>query len=426
MLRVDEALELVMAEARPLPARRVALAEAWGRVLAEEITSDVDSPPHDKAVVDGYAVAAPLDAPAVLRVVEEITAGQIPTQAVAAGTAARIMTGAPLPSGASAVVMVERTERIGDGQVRIVQSAQPGQNIVRRGQSMRRGDVVLRAGALLRPMEIGLLAEVGCAEVLVRPAPRVAVLATGNELVPAGGLPAAGQIRNSNGPMLVALAQAAGAEPVDLGVARDEPADLKAKIAAGLAADVLALSGGVSAGVLDLVPAMLAEAGVQEVFHKVSLKPGKPLWFGVRQAERCTLVFGLPGNPVSSLVCFELFVRPTLRRLAGRKDLLRPILQATLTGEHLQRSDRDTYWPSRLEERPDGTRLLAPLAWQGSGDLRTLVEANALAIFPAGDRHYAVGDTVAALPLDEPGMASFSGQETSTGGPARATFPRPA
>ena len=328
MLSVDAALDEVLKRAAQHAAVDGSLGEALGLVLAADVASDVDSPPHDKSVVDGYAVIAAevADRPAVLDVLEEVTAGQVPTHPVRPGTAVRIMTGAPLPSGADAVVMVEQTEQIDSpergaaalARVRLAsQRVTPGQNIMRRATSIARGDVVLRAGARIGAAEVGVLAEVGCVRPRVVPRASVAVLSTGNELVDASHKPAAGQIRNSNGPMLLAAVAAAGARAVDLGVARDEAGDLSERIERGLKADVLVICGGVSAGVLDLVPQTLERAGVERVFHKVNIKPGKPLWFGVHGTPPARLVFGLPGNPVSSLVCFELFVRPAIGRLAG-------------------------------------------------------------------------------------------------------------
>jgi molybdopterin molybdotransferase len=405
MLSVEEALALILKEMEIPPPRDVPIGEALGLPLDENITSDIDSPPHDKSIVDGYAiVAASVAGPQTeLAVIEEVTAGQVPTRRVEAGTATKIMTGAPLPDGADAVVMVEKTVAADAGpqpRVRILESPlKPGQNIVRRGTSMRRGDEVLAADMhrRLRPIEIGLMAEVGRSSVQVLQ-PQAAILATGNEIVPAHEIPGPGQIRNSNGPMLGALARVAGAAAVDLGIARDEAADLKSKIEEGLKSDLLILSGGVSAGVLDLVPQALADCGVREIFHKVNVKPGKPLWFGVKDhGDRRTLVFGLPGNPVSTLVCFELFVRPAILKLAGHKECVQQPIQAALTKDHAQRGQRATYWPSRLAESADGTRQVTPLAWQGSGDLRTLADANALAIFPPGDRHYESGSSVAVL-----------------------------
>ena len=458
MLTIDEALELVLARATARPARRVPLAVALGLVLAEEITTDLDSPPWDKSIVDGYAVrlADIATVPARLRIVDEVLAGGVPRRALGPGEATRIMTGAPIPAGCDAVVMVEYTRPVaadsdirattggawGDrqtvdsdelGEVWIDRGAtQAGQNILRRGCSMRAGDIVLSAGRVLRPVELGLAAEAGHAALAVIDRPRVAVLSTGNELVPADVVPAPGQIRNSNGPMLEALVARAGAAPVSLGVARDDRADLLTRVAAGLrAADVLVLSGGVSAGALDLVPAVLAELGVEQVFHKLRLKPGKPLWFGVLPAERAErnrsradgglnigsiddtgnvaieaepvsgdrLVFGLPGNPVSSLVGFELFVRPAIDRLAGRAAAARKRQSGRLTADFVQKGDRPTYHPSLVRDTPTGLAV-EPLRWKGSADLRTAAMANALAHFPAGEHRYAAGDAVELLLLD--------------------------
>ncbi|HUY92720.1 MAG TPA: gephyrin-like molybdotransferase Glp [Pirellulales bacterium] len=408
MLSVDEALARIEEVARPKTATRMPMAECLGLVLAEDVASDVDSPPHDKSIVDGYAVTAAdlAGGEACLTVLEEVVAGKLPTRRVERGTATRIMTGAPLPEGAEAVVMVEQTELETDaggplGQVQIrTTKFSAGQNIMRRAASLRQGDVVLRAGRVLRPIEIGLLAEVGRTEVLAIPRPAVAVLPTGDELVEPRERPGPGQIRNSNGPMLAASIRRAGGVPIELGIGRDERGTLSEQIAAGLQADVLLLSGGVSAGVLDLVPELLVELGVRKVFHKVSLKPGKPLWFGVLdRGQTQTLVFGLPGNPVSSLVCFELFVRPTLARLAGRPFAGLSAVRARLTTEFLPRGERSTYHPALLAYSAAGAAI-EPLAWKGSADLRGLSAANALVYFPAGDRTFHAGDWVDAFPLE--------------------------
>lgn len=401
MLDLDHALSLVLERARPKSPVLASVQDALGCVLAEDVASDIDSPPHDKALMDGYAIVASDLAgadEAEFDVIEEVTAGAVPTRPVASGQAVRIMTGAPLPAGADAVVMIERSELVSGGsseRVRLRDSqVTPDMNLLRQGQSMRRGEVVLPRGRTIRPIEAGLLAEIGRTQALVHPRPTAAVLATGDELVSPEVVPGPGMIRNSNGPMLSALARQAGGAPIDLEVARDQEHALREKVEQGLQHDVLVLSGGVSMGVADLVPKVLRDLGVQEVFHKVRLKPGKPLWFGVApREERTTLVFGLPGNPVSSLVCFELFVRPALARLAGHKAERLPLRGARLTGAFSQRGDRSVFYPARLRE--EGWELTVELLpWQGSADLRTMTDAQALAYFPAGDKHYAPGDMV--------------------------------
>lgn len=403
MLEVGEALAKVLAACGETNSKVVSLYDALGLTLAEDVQSDVDSPPHDKSIVDGVAIVSAAFAAGKreFAIGEEITAGSLPQHTVTEEIASRIMTGAPLPSGADAVVMVEKTEAIGaaPAQVRILEvTVKAGQNIVRRGASMRAGEVVLSRGTVLGGAQIGLLAEVGCMQPKVYRQPVVAVLATGNELVPAESVPAAGQIRNSNGPMLEALVSQAGGRAVGLGIARDEEGDLRAHIDKGLSADVLLLSGGVSAGVLDLVPQVLASLGVQQVFHKVSLKPGKPLWFGICQRDgRQTLVFGLPGNPVSSLVCFELFVRPSLAKLQGGAPQGLLESTGTLVEAHQQRGDRPTYWPVELKEGQGGKLLVRPLRWQGSGDLFTIGKADGLAYFEPVTKTYEVGEQVRVL-----------------------------
>ncbi|MCU0877460.1 MAG: molybdopterin molybdotransferase MoeA, partial [Pirellulaceae bacterium] len=324
----------------------------------------------------------------------------VPTRTIEPGAATRIMTGAPIPAGADSVVMVEQTALAGSS-VRILQSpVKPGQNIMRRAASLARGQTVLEPGKLLRAIEVGLLAEVGIPRVAAIPRPKLLVMATGNELVDHWEVPGPGQIRNSNSLLLAGLATDAGALAATHPIVRDDAASLREHIAIGLQSDVLVLSGGVSAGALDLVPGVLADLGVDHVFHKVNLKPGKPLWFGVKRhpSGRQTLVFGLPGNPVSGLVCFELFVRPAIEKLSGREPRGLSRTTATLTHEHRQRGDRPTYWPAALEPGP-GSHRVTPLPWQGSGDLRTLADANCLAYFPAGDQTFAPGATIEVLLL---------------------------
>ncbi|MGQ0633318.1 MAG: molybdopterin molybdotransferase MoeA [Planctomycetaceae bacterium] len=399
MLSVAEAMAAILSEAQPLEPVTVALAEALGLVLAEDVCADLDSPPFDKALMDGYAVVA-ADLPegrGRLQVVEEILAGKVPGHSVGPGKAARIMTGAPLPPGADAVVPVELTRLLEVENVAIeANSIAPGQNVLNRGASVKMGERVLAAGSLLRPQELGCLAEMGRARCVVRRRPRVAVLATGDELVPVAEVPRPGQIRNSNETMLSAQLRRLGAEVTSLGIARDDANELRERIAAGLRYDMLLLSGGVSAGKLDLVPSVLADLRVRQVFHKVRIKPGQPLWFGVHDDARC-LVFGLPGNPVSSMVCCELFARTAVRKMAGMEPAQPPAVPARLTCEHESRGSRPVYHPAKLEWTDEGAQV-TPVAWIGSADLCATVAANAMVLFPVGDRTYALGSRLEAYP----------------------------
>jgi molybdopterin molybdotransferase len=386
MLEVPAALDVVLRHARPLAA--VVSTPIAGQVLVESVSADRDSPPFTKAAMDGYAVRA-ADCGAAgtaLRIVDEIAAGDTPVMSVSDGECARIFTGAPLPDGADAVVMVEKTETLDHARVRVDDAAvKVGQNVVPRGKEMRAGDVVLPKGTVLSPVAIGLLAAVGRTTVAQVPMPRVGVLATGNELVEPGTQPGPGQIRNSNGPMITALTTRAGAAATHLGIVRDDPRDLSERIRAGLAeSDVLVLAGGVSAGAADLVPGVLAEIGVETHFHKVRLKPGKPLLFGTKDGK---LVFGLPGNPVSAFVCFELFVRPAIRALAGHADPGPHVQSMPLAKSLTTSNDRPTYHPARVT--PD--RRVTPLPWFGSADLRALLPADALLVLPAGSVAYEPG-----------------------------------
>jgi len=404
-LEVDQALSLVLGRAEPLPPIAVQIRDALGLVLAEDVVSRVDSPPFDKALMDGYAVVAAdlAEGTVELQVLAELTAGDAPRHQVVPGTATRIMTGAPLPDGADAVVVLEHTECITTGQRPMVRvshgPASVGSHILRRGTLVRQGETVLRAGRRLSAVDLGLLAETATSEVPVHPRPHVALLATGSELVAAGEIAGPGQIPNSNGPMLCGLIAQAGGHPCDLGIGRDDPAELRRLMTRGLESDALVLSGGVSTGDHDYVPRVLADLGVEQVLHRVRLKPGKPFWFGVAaQGERRTLVFGLPGNPVSCLVCFELFVRPALGRLAGRVDAGLPRRELRLAAEFDHRGDRPTYYPARLRQEA-GEQRVAPLDWQGSADLRTAADADALVLFAAGRRRYEAGELVPVLLL---------------------------
>jgi molybdopterin molybdotransferase len=410
MISVEQALELVLQHTRSISrSSRIDLSAALGCTLAEDIASDIDSPPHDKSVVDGFAIcAADLANQQSLRVIERVVAGEVPQQKLEPGTAIQIMTGAPIPEECAAVVMVEKTsayrvENVNDVTIN-EQGIRAGQNIMRRGTSMQSGEAILAKGTVLRAIELGLLAEVGRDSAWVLLEPSVAILATGDEIVPCDQKPPPGKIRNSNSSLLAGLAAQCHAYPIENDIVPDDPAALLSAIKENLQYDVVLLSGGVSAGVHDLVPAALAEAGVKQIFHHVNLKPGKPLWFGFyergEQDPPC-LVFGLPGNPVSGLVCFELFVRPALQKLRGQEPDGLQQATATLSKDHTHRGERPAYWPAVLNA---DEQQVTPLAWRGSGDLRTLARANALAYFPSGDQLWSAGEEVTVYRL--PGFQS--------------------
>jgi molybdopterin molybdotransferase len=353
MLTVTEALAAILENARALPPADSPLLEAVGCVLAEEVRADADSPPFDKALVDGYAVRSCDLAGTDRRLAlgETIMAGQTPSRPLRPGEAAVIMTGAPLPPGCDAVVMRERTTPDDGGVLVLEPRVGPGHNLLRRGGEMRVGDVVAAPGTVLRPARMGALAAVGKTSVRVVPRPRVAIVPTGDELVEPAQAPGPGQIRNSTAVMLSALAIEAGGRPWVSPIAPDLAEPLGRALAGGLESDLLLITGGVSAGQLDLVPAALDRLGVRRVFHKVLIKPGKPLWFGIgppRHDRPAALVFGLPGNPVSGLVGFLMFVKAALAVLAGKGDDHPGWAQARLVSKFVQRGDRTTLLPVRV------------------------------------------------------------------------------
>lgn len=379
-----------------LPSPRIAsvpLAEACGHVVASEIKSDVDMPPFDRSAMDGYAVRArdTQPPPRPLTLVGEVAAGDPPGQSLGEHEAMRIMTGAPIPSGADAVQMVERTRLTVEGTVEILDALTPGQNVARRGEDLRTDMTVLALGTYLGPAEIGLLAAVGRTTIPIFAAPRVAVIATGNELVAATERPGPGCIRNSNGPALAAMARLERCSVTDLGIVRDEDDALRASIALGLEHDVLLLSGGVSMGAHDRVDALLRDAGVELLVESVAIKPGKPTVFGVKR-DRGTLVFGLPGNPLSCLVAFTLLARPAIRRLRRIAKPFPARVRATVLGAVKGDRHRRTFVRGRLRAEGDG-HAFEPLALHGSADLPAYTRGNALLEIPEGRHRVESGES---------------------------------
>ena len=400
MISVDEAFRKVAQTVNPLPIVSVDLAAAVGMTLASDVNADRDSPPWKKSVMDGFAVqASDIRAGAILQVVESVTAGSMPTLPIGQGQATRIMTGAPLPKGADAVVMIERCELDeAAGQVTInLESLASGRHVLGRAENFAAGQAVFSAGSVIRDIDVGLLAEVGAAKVNVYQRPTAAVLPTGDELVDAATMPTGPQIRNSNGPMLIAMLRSKGIVATDLGVGSDDRDVLRKKMKTGLKEDLLILSGGVSAGTLDLVPELLEECGVQPVFHKIKMKPGKPVFFGVhrRTDGRSGYVFGLPGNPVSSLVGFRLLVYLALERMAGSPQSEMPAMpHVRLSKDHQTRGDRPTFWPGRIVDSGTAERHVEPLQWKGSSDLMTLAQAEGLIEFATPGITYPQGETL--------------------------------
>jgi len=397
MLSVEQAQAEILERARPLPAERVDILAALGRVLAEPIRSTRRIPPWPNSSMDGYAVRAADARPeATLRVVDRVIAGSLPSRAVAAGEAVRIFTGAPMPPGADAVIPQEDVDAR-DGIIALRGLVEPGAYVRPAGEDVREGDLVLEPGRPIGPAEIGLLATLGRTQVTVGRQPRVAVLSTGNELADLGVEPTPAQIPNSNTYSLMAQIVEAGGVPVNLGVAPDRLEAIAERVARGAEADVLVTSAGVSVGELDLVREALVGAGAELHLWKVDMRPGKPITFGTLKEGRP--VFGLPGNPVSAMVTFELFVRPMLLAMQGRRGLSRAMIRATALAPIVNRGSRRGYLRVVLENRGGhmGARLTGE---QGSGILRSMVSADGLAVL-AGDTSVAAGEPVDVIVLRE-------------------------
>jgi molybdopterin molybdotransferase len=371
----------------------VSVWEALGLVLAEEVKTDREYPPFDRSTRDGYAVRAKEVTPgAKLKCVGEIKAGDTVSEPLAAGTCVQIMTGAAVPAGADGVVMIEHTQREGE-VVRFERAAQAGQNIVPRGSEAAAGQTLLRPGMRLGYAELALAAQVGAAELKCTKRPRVAILSTGDEVVAVEEVPGAFQIRNSNSVSLAAQVRIAGGEPVALGNAADRVEELGEKIERGLQEDVLVLSGGVSMGKYDLVEKVLKAMGAEFCFDAVAIRPGKPAVFGMCQGKP---VFGLPGNPVSTMVTFELFVAPTIDLLSGAEARPLPLMEARLGEDLNEKPGLAHFLPARLEWRGGAPEVKA-LKWQGSGDIAALAKANCFLVVPADRDKIAAGERVSVL-----------------------------
>lgn len=404
MLPIERGLEIVLSTAKSkqrddrMPAEIAPLLDSFHRILREDVFCDMDSPPFDKAIRDGFAVRFEdlAQVPAVLNIIGESRAGAGANVTVGRGQCCEIMTGAPLPIGANAVVMVEKTERLDTSSVRILSSVHENDGLLRKGAEARTGEKILEAGRRIGLADLGLLAGVGKGSIKVSKKPRVAVLATGDELIEVSQAPQPGQIRNSNTYTISAQVRDAGAEPVVLGVARDELDDLRSKITRGLDEDILLVSGGVSMGKYDLVEQVFAELGIEVLFDEIAMKPGKPTVFGHR-GDR--FVFGLPGNPISTMVAFHMFVRPLILFLLKAADTKPAIFEATLDAPAKCDPQRAALVPA-LIRFDQGRYWIRAAPWKGSSDLPGLARANALIMIPQREGVLDAGESAQFLFLE--------------------------
>jgi len=391
-LGFDQAREWVLSEVRPKEAiviEEVSLLDAPGRVLAEDILADRDYPPFPRSARDGFALRS-ADVPGELRVIGEARAGGSFDGSVGHGETVEIMTGAPLPHGADAIVMIEHVERTGD-VIRVARGAEPGSNFTPRGLEGQVGQEVLTRGRRIDYTHIAAAAMVGMQTMMVCRRPRVAILPTGDEIVEPGTTPGAFEIRNSNAMSLAAQVRRAGGEPLILPIARDHRESTRAMIEKGLEADLLLLSGGVSAGKYDIVEKVLSELGAEFFFDRVLIQPGQPLVFGRAQG---THFFGLPGNPSSTMVTFELFARAAVDLLSGCKEAPLPLLRSRLTQPLRHKMGITRFLPAQLSL--DGSAV-KPEPWHGSGDIPSLARANAFLVAEADREEWAEGDDIRVM-----------------------------
>jgi molybdenum cofactor synthesis domain-containing protein len=388
MLSVVEAIQIVREETLQLPAEQVAIQDSLGRVLAQDIVADSDLPPFDRSQMDGYAVQAAdtANAPVRLRIVGESAAGKGWHQTLEQGQAVRIMTGAPVPLGADSVQQVELTHELKDGSVvELLQGVELGRSIVRRGSEIEAGETVLRPGIRISAAMIAVLASFGYSEVTVGRRPRVGVMATGTELVSVDQTPAQDQIRDSNNYSIEAYARLAGVIVERMPLAGDNTNELKKQIKrAAKTCDVVVTSGGVSMGRYDFTKTALKELDAEIFFERVALRPGKPTVFA--RLPNKTLVFGLPGNPVSVSVTFNLFARTALLAMQGITEPA-PLMETAVLAKGVKGSvDRESYLPAQLTTNDDGQLIAFPLKWGGSSDFIAFARATALIVIPAGTR----------------------------------------
>lgn len=395
MISVDEALNRILSHIQPLGLEKVSILDALGRVIGEDIDAKRNIPPLDNSGMDGYALrsedvqGASQESPVRLEVIEDLPAGFISNKTIERGKAIRIMTGAPIPKGADTVIPVEETER-GDGFVLILKAIGPGENIRKSGEDVKKGERVISHGAILRPAEVGMLASLGRSFVSVYQKPLVAILCTGDELVDVDGELNEVRIISSNSYTLSAQVKSCGAIPIQLGIAKDCKEEIAEKLRQGLRADVLISSAGVSVGDYDFVKDVMKDVGMEMLFWKVAMRPGQPLAFGKIGNKP---VFGLPGNPVSSMVSFEQFVRPSLLKMMGHKNLFRPVVEAVIK-EELKKAVGRRYFIRGSVSIERGQYVVTTTGEQGSGILKSMVRANGLIIIPEDLERVRAGEKV--------------------------------
>jgi molybdopterin molybdotransferase len=402
MIKVEEAQNIILENIKTLEAKEIEFTKALNKVLAQDIISDIDIPPFDNSAMDGFALIskdtkdATRENPKTLKILEDLPAGKVSNFTLQEGEAIRIMTGAPLPYGCDAVAMVEDTSS-SKYKVKIYKEIKKGENIRFQGEDVKKGEVVLKKGTLLTPAEIGMLASLGKKKIKVIKSPKVAVLTTGDELVEVEDDLPPGKIRNSNAYTLTSQINLLGATSINLGIAKDNIEELKEKIAEGLKYDMLITSGGISVGDYDLIERVLKDLGVEIKFWKVRVKPGKPTLFGLYEQKP---IFSLPGYPVSSMVTFELFVRPAILKMMGRKRLFRKTVTATLTNSINKKTDRRQYLRGILKEVKGGYEV-STTGPQGSGILKSMTLANCLILAPRELSHIHHGSKVKVILLEE-------------------------
>lgn len=401
MIRIEEALNKILDAVSPLGLEKVNLLDALGRVIGEDIHAGRAIPPKDNSAMDGYALraedtlGASEETPTILEVVEDIPAGSIPKKRIGPGQAARIMTGAPIPEGADAVVRMEDSRKEGN-RVAILVATEAGQDIRRAGEDVKPGEKVISRGDVIRPAEVGMLASLGRSFIFVHQRPLVAVVATGDELTDIDDPLSPWKIVSSNSYSLAALVLDCGAIPMQIGIAKDRRDDLIAKFRAAMRADLIVSSGGVSVGDYDLVKEVMKEEGNRVQFWRVAMKPGRPLAFG---ALGEVPIVGLPGNPVSSMVSFEQFIRPAILKMMGHTNLFRRIVRARL-GEDITKNSGIRHFIRARIQRDGSGYTVVTTGEQGSGILKSMVRANGLIILPEEVTTVRAGETVAVQLLD--------------------------